>query len=98
MEPLAQRLESKRHQRRRHQREREIRLAACADQRADTHDDAHVQRTDEHTQSAVDEGFVDDQVDVVQAVFQYSHAEREQESVENQEVRQCHNLLPLMRS
>ena len=63
-------LEPNRNKDRRDDRQPEIRLAAAADQCADADRDPDVDGGDECRQDAVDEGSADEDVDVIEAVFQ----------------------------
>src|ERR1700730_9321344 len=88
---LANGLEGDGHDSSRNDREQEVWFTLRPDQAADPNDDAHVDRRNERGQRAEDDGPVDDDVDVVEAVLQDGDTdrrwERYAEPADNQEVR-----------
>ena len=68
LDPCPHRLESDRHHRRRDDRQGQARPRAALRQRPDADHDRHVHAGDEHGQRPVDEGLVDDDIDVVEVV------------------------------
>ena len=70
LDTLTNGLEPNRNDDRRDDRQPEIRLATATNQRADADRDTDVDGGDECRKDAVDEGSADDDVDVIEAVFQ----------------------------
>ena len=77
LHPLAHGLEGDRHDAGRQDRERDVRLSAPADERSDPNHDRDIDTGDERGERTVDDGLVEDDVDVVQAVPQDRDADRD---------------------
>ncbi len=80
LQSLTHGLERDRHDGGGEDRKKQVGLATSANEGADAHDDAHVDRCDEGRKGAVDQGAADDDVDVVQAVAKDRDRDRCRES------------------